>query len=130
MKYIMERAQKLQNTATSPVSNTYARRTVLGIRGFAKTLTKTNTRTYSLTQFETNVQVTKRTNNSYLNNTKNIAAVPLSVRRPARRVNFCSTKVRGFKKQEFSFCTAETRSPHFLNAHLTPIVVIITYYCY
>ena len=63
----MARAQLPPNSATSLYSNTYARRTVLGACEFAKTLTKTTTSTYSRTQFETNVQASKRTNNLFLN---------------------------------------------------------------
>jgi hypothetical protein len=37
-------------TATSTVSNTYARRTVVGTSEFVKKLTKTTTSTYSRTQ--------------------------------------------------------------------------------
>ena len=60
-------AQVPPKTVTSIVSNTYARRTVLGTSEHVNALTKTTTSTYSRTQFETNFQVSKRMNTSYLN---------------------------------------------------------------
>ena len=54
--------------ASSLVSNTYARRNALGTSEHVNSLTKTTTSTYSRTQFVTNVQVSKSTNNSYLSN--------------------------------------------------------------
>ena len=54
------------------VSNTYARRTVLGLWKFVNKLTKRTTSTVSHTPFETNVQVSRRSNNSYQSNTASL----------------------------------------------------------
>ena len=64
-------AQVPPKTVTSIVSNTYARRTVLGTSEFANSLVKKTTSTYSRTPFETSAQVSKRTNDAFVSNRAN-----------------------------------------------------------
>ena len=71
MKWTNVIAHMPPETATSLVSNTYARRTVLGTSEFANSLVKKTTSTYSRTPFETSAQVSKRTNDAFVSNRAN-----------------------------------------------------------